>query len=129
MRTLVALCVALFLVGGCGEPVGSMEPTAVQAEAEARQTPPDFTYTCAGLTCTFTSLNVPKQKQIEWWEWYVLSGLSLIDFAPSVNPVTFTFPAPGTYEVRLLETWRLSKGLLQSGGQYQLITAKTVVVE
>ncbi len=98
---------ALVLLAACT----STDPTApdLRKSGAAARTKVQFSWVCAGLTCTFTQLPPEKGPAIVSDSWYLIGsdggavpGSTPGDSVLEGNPMTFTFPAPDTYLVRLV---------------------------
>ncbi|MDH5411778.1 MAG: M12 family metallo-peptidase, partial [Alphaproteobacteria bacterium] len=53
-----------------------------------------YSYTCAGLTCTFTDESTDSDGIIVYWSWHFGGGVLSYEQSP-----TYTFPSEGTYAV------------------------------
>jgi hypothetical protein len=77
---------------------GPTEPP-LQASRAGSKNPPDFTFACTGLTCTFTDIS---KGATDFRVWHF--GVEAIEGFE--NPDTFTYPAAGTYHVIMEEFYR-----------------------
>lgn len=75
----------------------------------------DFSWTCSGLTCSFTDLSSDPSHAIGGWSWNFDTASGAGPTSTAQSP-THTFPAAGTYQVKLhaIDAFGATDSIMQS---------------